>query len=38
MVGLGETKEEIIEAMDDLLVHDVDIITSVLDQNHYHSH
>lgn len=27
MVGLGETKEEILEAMDDLLAHDVDIIT-----------
>ncbi|MCP8617367.1 lipoyl synthase [Salirhabdus salicampi] len=27
MVGLGETKEEIIETMDDLLAHDVDIIT-----------
>ncbi|HEX6593156.1 MAG TPA: lipoyl synthase [Bacillota bacterium] len=27
MVGLGETKDEIIEAMDDLLAHDVDIIT-----------
>src|SRR5690625_4186404 len=27
MVGLGETKEEIIEAMDDLLAHDVDIMT-----------
>ncbi|PLT30266.1 lipoyl synthase [Peribacillus deserti] len=27
MVGLGETKEEIIEAMDDLRAHDVDIIT-----------
>ncbi|WP_249871425.1 lipoyl synthase [Oceanobacillus saliphilus] len=27
MVGLGETKEEIIEAMDDLLAHDVDILT-----------
>ena len=27
MVGLGETKEEIIEAMDDLLANDVDIIT-----------
>ncbi|WP_163970917.1 lipoyl synthase [Oceanobacillus halotolerans] len=27
MVGLGETKEEIIEAMDDLLAHNVDIIT-----------
>ncbi|WP_085993512.1 lipoyl synthase [Oceanobacillus senegalensis] len=27
MVGLGETKEELIEAMDDLLAHDVDIVT-----------
>ncbi|GGD06578.1 lipoyl synthase [Pontibacillus chungwhensis BH030062] len=27
MVGLGETKEEIIQAMDDLLAHDVDIMT-----------
>ncbi|KYD11332.1 lipoyl synthase [Heyndrickxia sporothermodurans] len=27
MVGLGETKEEIIEAMDDLLAHGVDIMT-----------
>ncbi|WP_026695929.1 lipoyl synthase [Peribacillus kribbensis] len=27
MVGLGETKEEIIEAMDDLRAHDVDIMT-----------
>ena len=27
MVGLGETKEEIIEAMDDLLAHNVDIMT-----------
>ncbi|RAZ69392.1 lipoyl synthase [Planococcus maitriensis] len=27
MVGLGETKEEIIEAMDDLLAHKVDIMT-----------
>src|SRR5699024_5992920 len=27
MVGLGETKEEIVEAMDDLLAHDVDIMT-----------
>ncbi|MBU5467612.1 lipoyl synthase [Virgibacillus sp. MSJ-26] len=27
MVGLGETKAEIIEAMDDLLAHDVDIMT-----------
>lgn len=27
MVGLGETKEEIIEAMDDLLEHHVDILT-----------
>ncbi|MBM7690612.1 lipoic acid synthetase [Peribacillus deserti] len=27
MVGLGETKEEIIQAMDDLRAHDVDIIT-----------
>ena len=27
MVGLGETKEEVIEAMDDLLAHDVDILT-----------
>lgn len=27
MVGLGETKEEIVEAMDDLLAHDVDILT-----------
>ncbi|QQZ08607.1 lipoyl synthase [Heyndrickxia vini] len=27
MVGLGETKEEIIEAMDDLLAHGVDIVT-----------
>lgn len=27
MVGLGETKEEIIEAMDDLLAHNVDILT-----------
>lgn len=27
MVGLGETKEEIIEAMDDLRAHDVDIVT-----------
>lgn len=27
MVGLGETKEEIIEAMDDLLAHHVDILT-----------
>lgn len=27
MVGLGETKEEIIEAMDDLLEHNVDILT-----------
>ena len=27
MVGLGETKEEILEAMDDLLAHDVDILT-----------
>ncbi len=27
MVGLGESKEEILEAMDDLLAHDVDIIT-----------
>ena len=27
MVGLGETKEEILEAMDDLLAHNVDILT-----------
>lgn len=27
MLGLGETKEEIIEAMDDLLKHNVDILT-----------
>ncbi|MCD5325151.1 MULTISPECIES: lipoyl synthase [Pontibacillus] len=27
MVGLGETKEEIMQAMDDLLAHDVDIMT-----------
>ncbi|MFS0646345.1 lipoyl synthase [Siminovitchia sp. 179-K 8D1 HS] len=27
MVGLGETKEEILETMDDLLAHDVDIMT-----------
>ncbi|MGR9047068.1 lipoyl synthase [Halobacillus faecis] len=27
MVGLGETKEEIMEAMDDLLAHNVDIMT-----------
>lgn len=27
MVGLGETKEEILEAMDDLLAHNVDIVT-----------
>lgn len=27
MVGLGETKEEILEAMDDLLAHKVDIMT-----------
>lgn len=27
MVGLGETKEEIVQAMDDLLAHDVDIMT-----------
>jgi lipoyl synthase len=27
MIGLGETKEEIIQAMDDLRAHDVDIIT-----------
>ncbi|MFC3041673.1 lipoyl synthase [Virgibacillus xinjiangensis] len=27
MVGLGETKEEIIEAMDDLRAHNVDIVT-----------
>src|SRR5690625_410554 len=27
MVGLGETKEEILEAMDDLLAHEVDIMT-----------
>ncbi|MGJ9459517.1 lipoyl synthase [Oceanobacillus sp. CF4.6] len=27
MLGLGETKEEIVEAMDDLLAHNVDIIT-----------
>jgi lipoic acid synthetase len=27
MIGLGETKEEIMEAMDDLLAHDVDIMT-----------
>src|SRR5690625_7053562 len=27
MVGLGETKEEILEAMDDLLAHNVDIMT-----------
>ncbi|GEL78405.1 lipoyl synthase [Tenuibacillus multivorans] len=27
MVGLGETKEEIFQAMDDLLEHDVDILT-----------
>lgn len=27
MVGLGETKEEIIQAMDDLLAHNVDIMT-----------
>ncbi len=27
MLGLGETKEEILEAMDDLLAHDVDILT-----------
>ncbi|MYL51699.1 lipoyl synthase [Halobacillus litoralis] len=27
MVGLGETKEEIVEAMDDLLAHNVDIMT-----------
>ncbi|KAB7707256.1 lipoyl synthase [Bacillus aerolatus] len=27
MIGLGETKEEIIEAMDDLRVHNVDIVT-----------
>src|SRR5699024_4027796 len=27
MVGLGETKEEIVEAMDDLRAHNVDIVT-----------
>ncbi|WP_079530573.1 MULTISPECIES: lipoyl synthase [Halobacillus] len=27
MVGLGETKEEIVQAMDDLLAHNVDIMT-----------
>lgn len=27
MVGLGETKEELLQAMDDLLAHDVDILT-----------
>ncbi|MFO7176600.1 radical SAM protein, partial [Enterococcus faecium] len=27
MVGLGETKEELIEAMDDLRAHNVDILT-----------
>jgi len=27
MLGLGETKEEILEAMDDLLAHEVDILT-----------
>ncbi|HET7580015.1 MAG TPA: lipoyl synthase [Bacillales bacterium] len=27
MLGLGETKEEIVEAMDDLLAHNVDIMT-----------
>src|SRR5699024_1911525 len=27
MVGLGETKAELIEAMDDLLAHNVDILT-----------
>lgn len=27
MVGLGETKEELLETMDDLLAHDVDIMT-----------
>lgn len=27
MVGLGETKEEIIETMDDLIAHNVNIIT-----------
>lgn len=27
MVGLGETKEELLETMDDLLAHDVDILT-----------
>ncbi|WZX99502.1 lipoyl synthase [Bacillus sp. FSL W7-1360] len=27
MIGLGETKEEIIETMDDLRAHDVDIVT-----------
>lgn len=27
MLGLGETKEEVIQAMDDLLAHDVDIMT-----------
>ncbi|KGX86714.1 lipoyl synthase [Pontibacillus litoralis] len=27
MVGLGETREEIVQAMDDLLAHDVDIMT-----------
>lgn len=27
MLGLGETKDEILEAMDDLLAHDVDILT-----------
>ena len=27
MVGLGETKEELVQAMDDLRAHDVDIIT-----------
>lgn len=27
MLGLGETREEILEAMDDLLAHDVDILT-----------
>lgn len=27
MVGLGETKEELIQAMDDLRAHDVDIVT-----------
>ena len=27
MVGLGETKEELLETMDDSLAHDVDILT-----------